>query len=170
MKNEPPESGTRPMPTKPGMKARRLRRETQVARARQRDPRARAGAVDRGDHGLLERADGEDVRVVGRAEHVRDGARAFPEVAEILAGAEAPACACDHDRADLGVARLGEPGGEPGVNLALNAFSESGRLSVSVRTAPSREDSTSDIAQTLLHPVLVATQLGATPDHHPLRA
>ena len=40
MKNEPPESGTRPMPTKPGMKLADSAAMRQVARAGEREPGA----------------------------------------------------------------------------------------------------------------------------------
>src|SRR5581483_8891349 len=85
---------------------RRLGRDPQVARAREREAGAGRGAVDGGDDGLLEGPDREDVRVVALAEAVADGHRS--ELAEILADAEAAARARDHDRADLGVPSLAQ--------------------------------------------------------------
>ena len=81
-------------------------RDPEVAGAGERHPRARCGAVDRGDHRLLERSDGEEVGVVGRAQAVSDVAGRLAELAEVLADAEAAARAGQDDRAHFRIARL----------------------------------------------------------------
>ena len=106
MKYEPPESGTRPMPMNAGTKLADSPAMTDVARAREREAGARGRAVDGGDHGLLEGADGEDVLVVARAQAVADVPRALLELRQVLADAEAAALAGDDDSAHRGVARL----------------------------------------------------------------
>src|SRR5581483_804076 len=62
------------------------------------------------DDGLVERADREDVRVVGGAEHVARRARVVAKLVQVLAHAEAAPGAGDHNGSDLGVAGLLEPG------------------------------------------------------------
>ena len=97
--------GDQPDPDEPGNEEGRVGGEADVARAGEREPRAGADAVDCGDDGLLERADREDVDVVGRAQHRRD-VTCLAERPEVLAGREAAAGSGDHDRAHGGIARL----------------------------------------------------------------
>ena len=66
----PPESGTRPMPTKPGHERRGARGDAHVAGARERETRSGDRAVDGGDHRLGESADQPDVRMVGLLERL----------------------------------------------------------------------------------------------------
>ena len=122
--------------------------DAHVARKRQRHAGAGGRAVDGRDHGLLERADREHVAVVVLPQVLGHVARAARELLQVLADAEAAAGAGDHDRAYrriLGVAQA-RPGC-PRCIAPLSAFSTSGRLSVIVKTAPSRVTSTSAIAQ-----------------------
>ena len=70
---------------------------------------------------------------------------ALAKLGQVLADAEAAAGAGDDDGAHLRVARLLERGREASCIARLNALSTSGRLSVSVRTPPSRVISTSGI-------------------------
>ena len=73
-----PVSGTSPMPTNAGHEARRVGGDAHVAREREREAGAGRGAVDDGDHGLLERADREHVPVAaarGAARRRRRAAR-----------------------------------------------------------------------------------------------
>ena len=122
--------------------------DAQVAGAREREPRARGGAVHRRDHRLLQRADREDVRVVALAQAPADVAGRLAELGQVLADAEAAPRAGEHDRAHLGVAGLLQRAASARCMSALNALRTSGRLSVIVRTAPSRLVSTSAIART----------------------
>ena len=85
MKNEPPESGIRPIPTKPGTNVAASEAIRMSQAAGQREPRARARAVDGGEHRLLERADRADVRVVGLLEAIADGAWRLLELPQVLA-------------------------------------------------------------------------------------
>ena len=91
---------------KPGHERGVVGGDADVADARQRQAGAGRGAVDRRDHGLLERADRADVRVVGRLEVLADVVLEPPELAQVLPGAEALAGAGEHDRADVLVGRL----------------------------------------------------------------
>ena len=101
MKYEPPGVGDEPDPDETGHEARAVGGEPVVADARQREPRAGGRPVDRGDHGLLERADRPHVRVVGRLEMLADVVVEVAELVQVLAGAEAAARARDHDRAHV---------------------------------------------------------------------
>ena len=84
-------------------------------------------AVDRGDHGLLERTDRQDVRVVRRAQTVAD-VRRLPELGQILAGAEAPSGARDDDRAHLRVACLLQRRAQPVVHRAVERVQHVGAV------------------------------------------
>ena len=88
------------------------------AHASERPAPAR-GAVDRRDHGLLERADREHVRVVVARSRAGDVARGLAELVQVLPDAEAAAGAGDDDRAHLGVARLLERAREPLVHRGV---------------------------------------------------
>ena len=84
----------------------RVRGDADVARARERHPRAGGGAVDGRDDRLLERADREDVRVIARAQAVADVARRLAELGQVLPDAEAAARAGDDDGAHVRAAGL----------------------------------------------------------------
>src|SRR5581483_5451624 len=73
------------------------RGDPDVARSREREAGAGGGSVDGGDHGLRQRADRADVRVVARLEVAADVAADVPELVQVLAGAEALARARDDD-------------------------------------------------------------------------
>ena len=75
MNHVPPASGTSPIPMNPGTKRAPIGRDPHVARARERQAGAGHRAVDRRDHGLLERADRADVRVVRLLERLANAAR-----------------------------------------------------------------------------------------------
>ena len=74
------------MPMNPGTKlassAAMRKSQTQASES----PAPAHDAVHRGDHGLLERADREHVRVIRRAQRVADVAR-LAELRQVLAGA-----------------------------------------------------------------------------------
>src|SRR5207344_522355 len=60
--------------------------DADVARAGERETRSGDRAVDRGHHGLLERAEREDVGVVRLLERVTDATGKRLELAQVLAG------------------------------------------------------------------------------------
>src|SRR5207253_10663444 len=71
-----------------GNEAGRIGCDAEVTRERKRQPGPRGRAVDRREHGLLERADREDRRVVAGPQAVADVARGLPELRQVLADAE----------------------------------------------------------------------------------
>jgi hypothetical protein len=90
MNHVPPESGTSAMPTKPGTNvAASDAMRTSHAQASE-SPAPAAGPFDRGDHRLLERADGTDVRVIGLLEPFADVAGRLLELAQVLARRRSP--------------------------------------------------------------------------------
>ncbi len=109
-----------------GHEARRVGGDPDVARERQRHARAGGGAVDGGDHGLLERADREHVAVVVRAQVVGDVAGAGRELLQVLADAEPAAGTGDHDGADRRVLRLLERAVQPVVHRAVERVQDVG--------------------------------------------
>ena len=113
MNQVPPASGTRPIPMKPGTKVGVGRGDPDVARARERQSGAGAGAVDRREHGLLERTNRPDVGVVRLFERLSDAAWQLLELAKILARAEAATGSREDDCANRGIRRVGECHGEP---------------------------------------------------------
>ena len=119
--DEPRAAGVRDEadPDEPGDEGRRVRRDPEVARAGEREARARRCAVDGGDDGLLERADEADVRVVRLLERLVDRAGDLAELLQVLAGAEPLAGARDDDAADRGVLRLVERLPQGGVEVAV---------------------------------------------------
>ena len=129
--------------------ARAVGGDAHVARKRQRHAGAGGRAVDRCDHGLLERPDREHVAVVVLPQILGHVARAARELLQVLADAEAAPGAGDHHGADRRILGVTQCGLDPTCIAPLSAFSTSGRLSVIVKTAPSRETSTSAIAQDL---------------------
>ena len=117
MKYEPAGVGNQPDPDEAGDEERRIGREADVARAREREAGARADTVHRGDDRLLERPDRQDVDVVRRAQHRRDVA-ALAERRQILPGREPAAGARDDDSAHRRIARLLERSLQSLVHLA----------------------------------------------------
>ena len=110
--------GDEPDADEPGHEGRRVGGDAHVARDGEREPSAGRRTVDRGDHRLLERADGAHVRVVGLLQRVSDRARQLAELADVLTGAERLAGTRDDDRAD---GRVGRLAGECGVQLTRAA-------------------------------------------------
>ena len=96
-----------------GHEARRVGGDPDVAGESERHAGARCGAVDGGDHGLLERTDREHVAVVVRAKVLGDVARAGRELLQVLADAEPAPGTGDHDGADRRILRLLERAAEP---------------------------------------------------------
>ena len=125
MNHEPPESGIRPMPMKPGRRWRR-RCDADVAGRGERKPGARAGPVDRRDHRLLEASDQADVRVVRLLEPLADRAGQLLELLQVLAGAEAPAGAGDDDCANVRGGRLLERGPKGGMQRGVEGVEDLG--------------------------------------------
>ena len=108
-----PLSGTRPIRPNASTK-RALGRQPDVAGERERRPGPGRDAVDRADDRLVEGAHRADDRVVALAE--LDGERrgvGLEPLLEVLAGAEGPAGAGQHDRPD-GSGRGRSPGTPPG--------------------------------------------------------
>ena len=140
----PPESGTRPIPTKPGTKlaASEAIRTSQAAASER--PAPAAGPFTAASTGFSR---ARIARMFGwyvSSQPVADVARRLLELAQVLAGAEAAPCAGDHDSAHVVRGRGGQPLAQaPRAGRELNALKTSGRLSVSVSTAPSRLVSTS---------------------------
>ena len=94
------------------------RRDPQVARHREAEPRADARPVDRGHHGEREVGEPEDDRVVVLGDGVeragRVGAQRLGVLAEVLPDAERLARSGDHERADAVLARERRDGVEQG--------------------------------------------------------
>jgi hypothetical protein len=102
-----------------GHERRVVRGDSKVACAGEREAGARGRPVHRGEHGLLQRADGPDVRVVVAAQPLPDVSRRLAELGQILTDAEAAACAADHDGTDLGRARLLQRRAERAVHVGV---------------------------------------------------
>ena len=91
-------------------------------------PAPAAGAVHGGDHGLRERADEPDVRVVGLLERLVDRRRDLAELLQVLPRAEPLAGARDDDAADRRVPRLGQRLPQRGVELAVERVVDLGAV------------------------------------------
>jgi hypothetical protein len=91
-----------------------------VASARERQAGAGAGAVDRREHGLLERTNRPDVGVVCRFQGLSDAAWQLLELAKILAGTETAPGTREDDCANRGVRRSGECRSESVVHRAID--------------------------------------------------
>ena len=102
-----------------GNEARLVRGDPHVAGEREREPRAGRGAVDDGEHRLLEPADRQHLLVEPVTEALGDVARAGLKLLQVLADAETAPGAGEHDRADRRVASLLERGGERSLGGAV---------------------------------------------------
>ena len=86
--NQPPESGTSPMPMNPGRTSRPRTRSGRRTHTRARRPPGRA--AHRSHHWLLERTDRADVRVVRLLERASDSAGERLELRQVLPRAGTP--------------------------------------------------------------------------------
>ena len=143
MNHEPPESGTSPIPMKPGTNV-AASAAIRMSQARgERESGAGARAVDSRDHRLLEPPDQTDVRVVRLLEPLADRARDLLELLQVLPGAETAAGARDHDRPDLRVGRFFRARLVGGMESGVESVEDLGPIQGDRGTASSRDVSTS---------------------------
>ena len=100
--------------------------DADVARTGDRKAGARGRAVDGRDHGLLETADREHVPVVAGAKAVADVPRRLAKLGQILADAEGPPCAGEHDGPHLRVAGVAQRRRECGVHGGVEGIQDIG--------------------------------------------
>src|SRR5205807_6238654 len=109
-----------------GDEARRVGSDAEVAGACERNPGSGGDAVDGGDHRLLQRANGEDVRVIALTQPRADVARGLPELGQILADTESPPRPREDHSTDIRLARLLERGRETAMQLRVEGVEDVG--------------------------------------------